>query len=229
MRVSDTKFNGMTAEKQQELVMELLPPNIKNEICLETIPTEVDTMPRKVVLKQCVVSRSNKQNPTPQGLLDDAVYFLKQGNGNLASKSSWDSACLQLKYFLMKYNVDADSHDLKRGIIDFLLNYFTDEELEDRFFSSWNDMNEAHYNFYNNVYGLPVVEKFLISSETFSNILFDLNVTFKDIDLINHLGKKRAKQLKVPIGEEWKEINNWILENKLLLDGQKPNIRLIYI
>uniref|UniRef100_A0A1I8BG51 Uncharacterized protein n=1 Tax=Meloidogyne hapla TaxID=6305 RepID=A0A1I8BG51_MELHA len=42
----------------------------------------------------------------------------------------------------MKYNVDADSHDLKRGIIDFLLNYFTDEELEDRFFSSWNDMND---------------------------------------------------------------------------------------
>uniref|UniRef100_A0A1I8BHR6 SAM domain-containing protein n=1 Tax=Meloidogyne hapla TaxID=6305 RepID=A0A1I8BHR6_MELHA len=84
VRVSDTKFNGMTAEKQQELVMELLPPNIK-----------------------------------------------------------------------------------------------------------------AHCNFYSNIYDLRAVKKFLISSETFSNILFDLNVTFKDIDLINHLGIKRAKQVVI--------------------------------
>uniref|UniRef100_A0A1I8BIK5 Mab-21 domain-containing protein n=1 Tax=Meloidogyne hapla TaxID=6305 RepID=A0A1I8BIK5_MELHA len=124
----------MSVEKRRELVMDLLPQDIKNEICLETVPTEVDTTPKKVVLKKCVVSRSNKHNPTPQDLLDDAVYFLKQGKGYLASESAWGSACLQLKYFLMQCKVDADCHDLKKEIIGFLLPYFTDEVLQRWFF-----------------------------------------------------------------------------------------------
>uniref|UniRef100_A0A1I8BTR3 39S ribosomal protein L11, mitochondrial n=1 Tax=Meloidogyne hapla TaxID=6305 RepID=A0A1I8BTR3_MELHA len=147
VHVRDKKFNGISGEKRQEMVMAQLPQRLKKSISLETIPTElseIDTMLSKVALEHVDVDLylSNILLPaTPQRHIDDAIILWKLGKGALASEAGWGCASLQLKWFLMLHGVDCDLHNLKTDIVDFLLEKFPYKEIETRFGSAWNDLN----------------------------------------------------------------------------------------
>ena len=62
--------------------------------------------------------------PTPQSLLDDAVYNLLQNNGVVASECLWLSASLCLKNFAFNNKFDTKTHSAKTRTVEFLKKEF---------------------------------------------------------------------------------------------------------
>ncbi|CAK5078663.1 unnamed protein product [Meloidogyne enterolobii] len=231
------KFVGLSLDEQHEMVLNSLPknirfvfncqiklPNFRNQIRLETIPSV-----SKVVLMENVFEQT-KIPATPQGHLDDGVLLLKRRSAALSSEASWASGSLQLKNLLLCHQLNEDDHKLKRKIVKFLKNSFTDQVLWDLFLAAWKNLEEGHVNLYNDNCTLDEVKKMLVDAEYFCNILYNIymeNSLSRD-DFINGVSPSIMHKLLIPIDEKWNTIETWKKLGKIELEGTRPNIKLIF-
>ncbi|KAL7070140.1 hypothetical protein ACQ4LE_010308 [Meloidogyne hapla] len=182
---------------------------------------------QRVELKQHVDKISD--DLTPHSYLDNAAFYFERDDGAKASEMIWECSSLQLKYFLIGNELDANGDRLRIRIIDFLTTFCTDKELKDQLFSAWPSVHLSQENAHDYKFGLGFVKYMLKSAMVFCNVLYEINErkSFNRDDLLNWLPDYLMLKVKVPIDGEWKMIEEWIHEGKLKLEGEKPNMRLI--
>lgn len=74
--------------------------------------------------------------PTPQSLLDDAVYSLGKKNGDMASECLWLCGSLALKNFSIAYGKDVKGHQAKNLLVTLISKQFGED-----IFAPWSLLN----------------------------------------------------------------------------------------
>uniref|UniRef100_A0A1I8C2D7 Orphan protein n=1 Tax=Meloidogyne hapla TaxID=6305 RepID=A0A1I8C2D7_MELHA len=94
----------------------------------------------KEVIRVNLKQKRNFNSSTAQTHLDAAIHHFEQNDGALSSEAAWMCVSLQLKNFLIGYDVDAGNHKLKTKIIFFLEE--KNNEFADQLIPAWLCLEE---------------------------------------------------------------------------------------
>ncbi|KAL7070331.1 hypothetical protein ACQ4LE_010495 [Meloidogyne hapla] len=231
MAVSSPFFNGMSIQEQKELVMEIMPENIKEEIDLETrcLPYDEDKKVLWLLLNKNLFQTFTIPENL-QSLLDDAVFYFERQNGVKALEATRKCVSLQFRNFLIANELDTDDHKISSRIVRFLVKTDNrDRFLSERLSTSWAKLEQVYTSTYEDDYKLDEIMEILTSAETFCNNIYSIRKkkSFKRDDLLNWLTESLMVELKIPIDGNWKKIKEWINEGKIKLEGERPHMQII--
>uniref|UniRef100_A0A1I8C3M1 DNA repair protein n=1 Tax=Meloidogyne hapla TaxID=6305 RepID=A0A1I8C3M1_MELHA len=176
MAVSSPFFNGMSIQEQKELVMEIMPENIKFNVLwllLNKNLFQTFTIPENL-----------------QSLLDDAVFYFERQNGVKALEATRKCVSLQFRNFLIANELDTDDHKISSRIVRFLVKTDNrDRFLSERLSTSWAKLEQVYTSTYEDDYKLDEIMEILTSAETFCNNIYSIRKkkSFKRDDLLNWL------------------------------------------
>ncbi|KAL7078584.1 hypothetical protein ACQ4LE_002780 [Meloidogyne hapla] len=229
--VIDQKFNGLSLVEQNKLVTDLFPVDFKEEFDVETRVLLEDNEIRHVEIMRDIVAGLDKVPATAQLLLYSSISHYESDDGVMAADAAWLAGSRQLRNFLLYYGFEADDHKLKKLIVGFLLHCCTDKALEEKLSSSWDSIETAHSNSYDDYGGLEKVRAWIYSAETFCNTIQYIHEKklFKREDLLKWALRSKQKfkefqKLKilheeykdVEIIKTWKELKDIYTENDII-------------
>uniref|UniRef100_A0A1I7UHN4 Vps53 C-terminal domain-containing protein n=1 Tax=Caenorhabditis tropicalis TaxID=1561998 RepID=A0A1I7UHN4_9PELO len=110
--VKSSSFKSVPRDEQRQEVIDVLPEDWKQRVIIETFPSgsDLDREVRPVRLRDVIKFNGENVTATPQSLLDDSVFMLKQNNGLVASELLWLCGSLSLKNFAHAYRKDPTNH-----------------------------------------------------------------------------------------------------------------------